>query len=68
MKLSKYSFIVKKDDVLLLYNCWSERLTVIQPELAALLKNGDINVIKKKHPTFYEYLLSEKYIIFAVNV
>ena len=33
MKLSKYSYIVKKEDLLLLYNCWTEKITVVQPEL-----------------------------------
>lgn len=63
MKLSKYTFIVKKDNVLLMYNCWSEKMTVIQPELFMLLKNNNIDTLKEKHPAFYSYLLSEKYIV-----
>lgn len=63
MKLSKYSFIIRKEKIIFLYNCWTEKITVIQSELAALLYKDKINDIKKKHPTFYEHLLTERYIV-----
>lgn len=63
MKLSKYNFIIERDNCLLLYNCLSEKLTLLQPELYVLLMKEDIETLCVKHPTFYEYLKSEAYIV-----
>ena len=63
MKLSKYNFIIERDNCLLLYNCLSEKLTLLQPELYVLLMKEDIETLCVKHPTFYEYLKSEDYIV-----
>ena len=35
----------------------------VQPELLPLLKSDEVDEIRKKHPVFYEFLLSEKYIV-----
>ena len=46
MKLSKYSYIVNKEDLLLLYNCSTEKITVVQPELLPLLKSDGVEEIR----------------------
>ncbi|HCD77049.1 MAG TPA: hypothetical protein DEQ27_01470 [Prevotella sp.] len=58
MKLSKYNFILEKEDNLLLYNCRSEKMTLLQPELYVLLLQEDIEGVRIKHPTFYDYLVT----------
>lgn len=63
MKLSKYNFILEKEDNLLLYNCRSEKMTLLQPELYVLLLQEDIEGVRIKHPTFYDYLCTESYLV-----
>lgn len=62
-KQSKYNFVVKRDEYLLLYNCQTEKLTVLQPELYLLLRNNDFETLRQKHPTFYDYLCKEGYLV-----
>lgn len=62
-KQSKYNFVVKKDEFLLLYNCQTERLTLLQPELYLLLRNNDLETLNQKHPAFYDYLCEADYLV-----
>lgn len=62
-KQSKYNFVVKRDEYLLLYNCQTEKLTVLQPELYLLLRNDDFETLRQKHPIFYDYLCTEGYLV-----
>lgn len=63
MKLSKYSFVIKRGPDYVLYNCWTEKMAVLEDRLRDLLESGDIDHIQDIHPEFYDYLLREKFIV-----
>lgn len=62
-KQSKYNFVVKKNKYLFLYNCRTEKLTVLQPELYLLFRNNEFEILRQKHPVFYDYLCKENYLV-----
>ncbi len=63
MKLSKYSFVIKRGPDYVLYNCWTEKMAVLEERLKEWLESSDVNHIQKIHPEFYNYLLREKFIV-----
>lgn len=63
MKLSKYSFVIKRGPDYVLYNCWTEKMGVLEERLKEWLESSDVNHIQKIHPEFYNYLLREKFIV-----
>lgn len=63
MKLSKYTFVVKKDDCPVLYNCRTEQLTVLDPSLADLLRERSLYDISVLHPTFYAHLVEGRFAV-----
>lgn len=63
MKISKYTFIERKEDCSVLYNCSNEKLTLIENKLADLLRDRDTDELKRLHPSFYQYLVENRYLI-----
>lgn len=63
MKISKYTFIERKEDCSVLYNCSNEKLTLIENKLADLLSDHDTDKLKRLHPSFYQYLVENRYLI-----
>lgn len=63
MKLSKYSFVIKRGPDYVLYNCWTEKMGVLEERLKEWLESGDVDRIQNIHPEFYDYLLREKFIV-----
>lgn len=63
MKLSKYAFVVKKRDGYVLYNCRTERLIVLEPALADLLRSNDIEILRYRHPDFFSCLQNNEFIL-----
>lgn len=67
MKYSQFNSIVYIDERYYLYNSFSQKFLVIDPILKDLLeasKNQNIEDLKEIHPTFYNYLIAEDFIIF----
>lgn len=63
MKLSKYSFVIKRGSDYVLYNCWTEKMAVLEDRLREWLESGDVDHIQDIHPEFYDYLLREQFIV-----
>lgn len=63
MKISKYTFIERKEDCSVLYNCSNEKLTLIENKLADLLRDRNTDELKRLHPSFYQYLVENRYLI-----
>lgn len=65
MKTSFYNIIQKRDDIYLLYNCLYEKIILLCPELFALIEENKnhINEIESIHPTLYNYLLEDRFIV-----
>ena len=63
MKLSKYSFVIKRGSDYVLYNCWTEKMAVLEDRLRDWLESGDVDHIQDVHPEFYDYLLREQFIV-----
>lgn len=64
MKISKYTFLVNQEDnCTVVYNCFNEALSVIETELAEMVQSKPLEEIKKVHPTFYEFLIHEGFVV-----
>lgn len=63
MKLSKYTFTVKRDDCSVLYNCRTEQITLIEHALADLLRERSVYDVSVLHPTFYAHLVEGRYVV-----
>ena len=64
MKLSKYSFVIKRGTDYILYNCRTEKMAVIEERLRDLLEPGkDMDYVQDIHAEFYDYLLRERFIV-----
>ncbi|WP_431611416.1 radical SAM protein [Chryseobacterium sp. 'Rf worker isolate 10'] len=66
MKYSQFNSIVYIDERYYLYNSFNQKFLVIDPILKDLLeasKNENIENLQEVHPTFYDYLVAEEFII-----
>ena len=65
MKLSFYNIFIKKGNNYLLYNCFTEKILMITPEVHDLLDkfNTQIESLSNLHPTLFNELKHEKFII-----
>ncbi|WP_326982461.1 radical SAM protein [Chryseobacterium sp. MYb264] len=66
MKYSQFNSIVYIDERYYLYNSFSQKFLIIDPILKDLLeasKNENIEDLEEIHPTFYNYLVAEDFII-----
>lgn len=66
MKYSQFNSIVYIDERYYLYNSFNQKFLVIDPILKDLLeasKNENIEDLEEIHPTFYNYLIAEEFII-----
>lgn len=63
MKVSKYTYVTKREGCSVLYNIFSENISVIEDELADKLMANELNVIKEHRRDFYDYLLNGGFIL-----
>lgn len=66
MKYSQFNSIVYIDERYYLFNSFNQKFLVIDPILRDLLeasKSENIENMEEIHPTFYQYLVSEEFII-----
>lgn len=63
MKVSKYTYVTKREGCSVLYNIFSENISVIEDELADKLLANELNVIKEHRRDFYDYLLNGGFIL-----
>ena len=66
IKTSKYTFLLpQEDNYVLLYNCRTDAIAVIESEVADLLTTYKDNIekINEIHPSFYEFLIQKKYAV-----
>lgn len=64
MKLSKYSFVIKRGSDYVLYNCWTEKMAVLEDRLREIGWNPVMwTTSKMSIPNFNDYLLREQFIV-----
>src|ERR1035438_1999490 len=66
LKYSQFNSIVSFDKDFALYNSFNQRVIFLVPELKDLLQaalNEGIENMKDYHPSFYEYLISNEFLI-----
>lgn len=63
MKRSKYTFIIEKESKFIMYNCWTEKMALLEAPLKDLIEEGDMQGIQQIHPDFYNYLVDKKFIV-----
>ncbi|MDN5284226.1 MAG: arylsulfatase regulator [Mucilaginibacter sp.] len=67
MKPSRFNYFLKYDDNHILYNTLSDRLLLLDPFLVDLLQgainSNEIDELKTYHPSFYQQLIDDKFII-----
>lgn len=69
MKISKYTFVLpQEEDCAIIFNCRTEALAVIENELAELLSNSTLDIIKCRHSAFFEFLKEKKFIVDCFSI
>lgn len=63
MKKSVYNRIINQDGQPVLYNIHTEKLCIMDVSIADLYTKSDPKQISESHPTFYNYLVVNKFII-----
>lgn len=66
MKYSQFNSIIPYNNKYALYNTFNDSVIILEEELRDLVEAGikeDISSLKEYHPTFYDYLCDNKYII-----
>ncbi|WP_413666692.1 radical SAM protein [Mucilaginibacter sp. Mucisp86] len=66
MKYSQFNSVIPYENRFALYNSYNQKFMVIDPLLKELLdaaKHEGVNSLKDVHPTFYDYLKTEEYLI-----
>ncbi|MBI2723338.1 MAG: radical SAM protein [Bacteroidetes bacterium] len=66
MKFSQFNSIIPFEDKFALYNAFSQKLIFLVPELKELLDaaiNEGIANLNNFHPSFYEYLVQQEFIV-----
>lgn len=63
MRLSKYCFVIRKEDCVFLYNCRTDCVTLIEEDLAEVIQKKDLKKMKISYKAFYDYLLNSKSIV-----
>ena len=60
MKPSRYNFLIDNNGNYVLYNAFSDQLTMLLSDLYELYVENIDNIenLKAKHPQFYDYLVS----------
>ena len=56
MKKSRYNSLHTVRGQEVLYNAFSEKMCIMDPEVARLYTAGDPDAIKEAHPSFHSYL------------
>jgi uncharacterized protein len=66
MKYSQFNAIIPFEGKYALYNSFEQKVIFLEEELKELLDagiTGDINELEEIHPTFYDYLLENKFLV-----
>ncbi|GAA4208116.1 radical SAM protein [Pedobacter jeongneungensis] len=66
MKYSQFNSIIPYKDKFTLYNSFNQKFLIIDPLLKDLLdaaKHEEIDSLQEVHPTFYDYLKKEEYLV-----
>lgn len=63
MKLSKYCFVIRKEDCVFLYNCRTDCISLIEEDLAEVIQKRDLDKLNTSYRSFYDYLLNNKSIV-----
>jgi uncharacterized protein len=65
MKYSIFNSIIPYKDKFALYNSFNQKVIFLEPKLKDILLNykAEINQLENIHPTFYKYLIDEKFLV-----
>ena len=66
MKFSQFNSIIPYREHFALFNSFNQKVIFLLPKLKELLENSlveGIDNLKKKHPSFYDYLIEQEFII-----
>lgn len=63
MKKSLYNHLSFTDESWVLYNAFTDEVSVLAPEVKELYEKHDVDEIRKIHPEFYDYLQTKQFLV-----
>lgn len=63
MKKSLYNHLSFIDESWVLYNAFTDEVSVLAPEVKELYEKHDVDEIRKIHPEFYDYLQVKQFLV-----
>lgn len=63
MKKSLYNHLSFIDESWVLYNAFTDEVSVLAPEVKELYEKHDVDEIRKIHPEFYDYLQTKQFLV-----